>query len=361
MKIAINALFIQPDHNYGAGTYTLELLKALERVGQHEYVLIHNRRSREFFRSRLGTLRCEEVPIEGSNRILRIAYEQLALQRKARSLGCDLLFCPGYLGPVFRRMPIVLTIHDCQFRDIADLINPQTRRTYEFLLPKAARVADHIIAISEFSKSRIQHHFQTPDTRVTTVLEGPPELVPEVSEAERREVLKKFGISKPFLMSVSGKGPHKNFQRVKQGFLRFKQKYGSDYQFVVVGHVDEREDSDVLYTGFVSNAERDALYRAARAYIFGSLYEGFGLTLLEAMQAGLPVASSNAASLPEVGGDACLWFDPLNVEAIAEAIHGVLVDGEARETCLARIAGQVAKFSWEQCARETEAVFTRAG
>lgn len=357
MKIAINALFIQPNHNYGAGTYTLELLKALERVGQHEYVLIHNRQSGDYFRKHLSTIQLVEAPVSGSNRILRIGYEQFGLQRLARKLGCDLLFCPGYLGPIVRRMPIVLTIHDCQFRDIAAMINPQTRRTYEFLLPKAARVADHIIAISEFSKSRIQHHFKTPDSRVTTVLEGPPELVPDVTRAERQKVLDKFGITKPFLMSVSGKGPHKNFQRVKAGFLQFKKLTQADVEFVVVGHSDEREDDSIIYTGFVSSAERDGLYRAASAYVFGSLYEGFGLTLLEAMQAGLPVASSNAASLPEVGGDACVWFDPTNVDEIGRAIGEVLLDEKVREQCKARNFQQLQKFSWDLCARETEAVF----
>jgi glycosyltransferase involved in cell wall biosynthesis len=360
MRVAVNASFFQPGHNYGAGTYVVELLRAWARVGAHEPVLIHNRLSRDFFVERLGGLERFEAPVSGANRAARIAYEQLLLQRHAAALGCAVLFCPGYLGPIRRAMPVVLTIHDCQFRDVAAMIDPRARLAYELLLPRAAAVADHVIAVSEFTRSRIVHHLGTPDDRVTTVLEGAPSLGPALPPAQGRALLARFGITEPFLMTVSGGGPHKNLERVKEGFRRFRARRGAAFQLVVVGHTDDGCGQDVIHTGFVAEQERDTLYRAAHAYVFGSLYEGFGLTLLEAMQAGLPVASSHAASLPEVGGDACVWFDPRDVGAISRAIEAVLTDEEVRARCRRRNLEQCARFSWDRCARETEAVLERA-
>lgn len=359
MKVAINTLFYKSGHNYGTGTYLIKLLDSLHRKNKAKYHLILSR-GNQVLRERYPMFSSDIVPISGDNRPQRILFEQTRLERWARAAGCDVLFCPGYMGPIYGRMPMVLTIHDCQFRDIPKLLGFSMKVVYNIIVPRAARRAKQVATISDFSRQRIIHHLGVSPEKVTRIYSGPSFARENLPQPTDQNVLNKFGLTRPFLFSSASDFPHKNFTALLACYAKAREELGDAYDFVIIGHERKSNVPGAIFVGFVSDEERDVLYRQAHAYILGSLYEGFGLTLLEAMQSGIPIASSPLGSLREVGGDACLWFDPLESTSIKDAIIKILTNKEVRVRCLAKNKTQWQKFSWEKTAEKLEELFIAA-
>lgn len=361
--IGINTLFIVPGRNRGVQTYVDHLIERLAARGEFRYVLFVSKANREHFRQFEG-VELVECSIGGENRMLRVAYEQFVLQFLARRAGCRLLFFPGYLSPVWKLIPFVVTIPDTQFRDIPTLVPRSIRALYGTIVPRSVGKADEVITISEFSKSRILHHLKLAPEKVTVA-----PLAAGVSRIDGGAVgnddcyedsgltLKGFDSARPFLISVSSANPHKNIDAMISAFV--DANVAGDFQLVLLGASREDCPDNVFSTGFLPDAIRDALYRKAHGYIFASKYEGFGLPLLEAMEADIPIASSSAASLPEVGGDACLYFDPDDHQAMVSAIQRLCEDSDLRRELVEKGREQRGKFSWDRCAEVTESVFRR--
>jgi glycosyltransferase involved in cell wall biosynthesis len=261
---------------------------------------------------------------------------------------------------------IVVTVHD-----VAPLAFPDPRWTRWFKNLRAkrryeevARLATRIIAISEFSAREAMHHLGVPRGHVRTVLSGGDAGVP-ADPARDSAALERLGITGRFLLTVGAADRRKNFAMLQRAMHTVHQHF-PDVTLVLAGPRRTGSAQDPLQpwersAGFVSDDDLWTLYRRAELFVFPSRYEGFGLPILEAMRVGAPVVSTNAASLPEVGGEAAAYVGPDDADALAHTIVSILGDPARQQGMRAASLAQAAGFrSWRETARETLALFDDA-
>jgi glycosyltransferase involved in cell wall biosynthesis len=239
-------------------------------------------------------------------------------------------------------------------------------------VPRIAKRADAIITVSHHSCQDILNILQVPSERVSIIHEAPSSKFCPLPNKEKIEQVKQhYRIQGRFILALGGLDPRKNIARVLQSFKKFRQRSKSDHQLVIVGLPEsgqrlfsriamEMEIAEqVVFAGFVPEEDLVALYNGAEAFLYPSLYEGFGLPVLEAMACGTPVIASTAGSIPEIAGEAALLIEPKDIEALALAIEQVVTDQALRRELIARGFEQVKKFSWEKAARELLTVYER--
>jgi glycosyltransferase involved in cell wall biosynthesis len=282
--------------------------------------------------------------------------------------GAELFHATEHLLPPLRGVPTVLTVHDMIFKRFPE---HQKRLNFWYLnmaMPLFCRKADAIITVSESSKRDIVADYEIDPAKITVVYEAAaPEFQPAGGEA-LAQARRAYGLPEHFLIHVGTIEPRKNLDRLVDALERLRQG-GLVVPLVVVGAKGWLYEgffrklegmqvrSDIHFPGYVASRDLPALYTAATAAILPSVYEGFGLPVLEAMACGTPVISSEAASLPELGGEAAQYFDPYSVEAMAEAIRSVWTDQELQGVMREKGLERAATFSWSRAAKETVAVY----
>lgn len=261
----------------------------------------------------------------------------------------------------------ILTIHD-----LIPLIYPEWYGVqydyYNEVIRQGAVEADVVVAVSEYTKQDIVKYYGIPEEKIKVVYNGlfPSKLFGKDAVGEAVTGLEKVD----FLLSVSGVGPHKNQTGLVEGFLRYRQHHPEDdLKLVLAGPVRRYEvvreilekykdvEKCVIFTGFVSDAQLIWLYRRARAFLYVSLYEGFGLPILEAMSVGKAVICSDTTSMPEVGGKAVEYCNPQETDSIEAAIAHVIDDKEYRNKLEAQALKQAALFSYSRAAHETLEIY----
>jgi glycosyltransferase involved in cell wall biosynthesis len=258
-----------------------------------------------------------------------------------RACGLDVLHCPTFRGPVRSRVPVVVTVHDLAVLRHPETFNQWTRRYSRFAVPRVARAARRVIAVSEFTRGEIVELLGVPAERIEVIPNavGPP-FVADGPAAEG-----------DYLLAVGTLEPRKNLAAAQ----RAAQRLGVPLKVVGArGWGDVHVDG---WLGRVSDDELAALYRGARCLVYPSLYEGFGIPVLEAMACGTPVVTSAGGATEEVAGRAAVLVEPLDPAAIATGIE----EADRRRDEL-RVQGleRAAQFSWERVAAETRAVYERA-
>ena len=360
MKIALDMSIVQINQA-GTGLYAANLLKALQRVDStNSYCVLavnqqRNMSGRKSLATRLDTLYRDLLWTHG------------VLPWRAARTGADLLHVPANVIPVLPPCKTVVTILDAIiFRSPA--IFPRWQRTYAHLfVPLSARRAQTILTISEQSKRDIVQYTKVPaDKVVVTYLAAGPEFQP-VAAAERARVRQTYQLNE-FVLTVGALEPRKNLLRLLQAFAQLRAggypgllvhagPKGWQYEDIMAEIARLDLQDAVRFLGRVPLEDLVGLYNSAQMFVYPSLYEGFGLPVLEAMACGCPVITSNVSSLPEVAGDAAILLDPYNVEELAAAMQQLWTDQGAAERLAQRGLGQAHKFSWERCAQETLAVY----
>lgn len=309
---------------------------------------------------RLGTrLRCVRppFPLKGAAGHL---WEQTVLPA---SVGGRLLWSPNNTGPIACRHH-VCTIHDLIPLEHPEWFNAKFSALYRWLMPRLARRLEHVVAVSKFTSERIQELLGIPASRITVVMNGVDESYKPRSGDEMRPVLERLGLgSFRYFLYVGSLEPRKNLRGLMQAWRLALPSLDEDIHLVVAGATGRAKvfsecvlgdiPPRVHFTSYISEPELPVLYAGAMAAIYPSLYEGFGLPVLEAMACGVPTITSNTTSLPEVAGDAALMVDPQRVDAIADAICRVAGGEELRRRMRERGLRQAARFSWDRCAGET--------
>jgi glycosyltransferase involved in cell wall biosynthesis len=270
------------------------------------------------------------------------------------------VFSPGYNAPLFIVRPYVFSIMDLNHIDRPENSNFLKRLYYRFIMRRAARGAFRVLTISQFSMRRIVDWADVDPSRVNNVGCGVDACyhpdVPPYSPGYR------------YLLCVSNRKGHKNEPRVLEAFA--KAAINPDIRLIFTGHANDvlasrcRQygcEDRVVFVGRVAEEELPSLYRGAVALVFPSLYEGFGLPVVEAMACGTPVLTSNTTSLPEVAGDAALLVDPLSVDEIAAGIERLCTDIALRENLQRKGLLQAARFSWSDVAARVESVLAGLG
>lgn len=278
--------------------------------------------------------------------------------------GASLFHATEHLLMPLRNVPTVLTVHDLIFHHLPEHHKFLNRWYLNMTLPLYCRRASHIIAVSETTRRDLLNIYHVPPEKVSVIYEAAaPGFRPQSGEAIAAAKMR-YGLPERYLLYVGTIEPRKNLTRLLHVWERLYQKREVP-SLVIVGKQGwlsgdffaALEQSPVhrgvLLTGYVLDSDLPAICAGATAFVFPSLYEGFGLPPLEAMACGAPVACANASSLPEVVGNAALTFDPLNKEAMAEALRRLANDEELRAELRERGYRQAAQFSWDRAARET--------
>jgi glycosyltransferase involved in cell wall biosynthesis len=304
-----------------------------------------------------------------SRAAVRVVWEQCVQPRVLRRIGADLVHGPVFISPLLAPCPAVVTIHDLSFIRFPEMFHPINRLYLTMLTRLSAKRARRLIAVSAHTAAESTELLGVPPERIDVVHHGiDPAFRPlpadGVESFRRRKELPEH-----FVLAVGTLEPRKNHTRLVEAFARIRD---SQVKLVLVGGKGWLYDQlfarvealglsgRVIFAGYVTNDELPLWYNAATVLAYPSVYEGFGLPVLEAQACGTPVLTSNVSSLPEAAGDAALMIDPYDVEAIVAGLSRLLTDEplqhELRERGLARARG----FSWPRTAQETARVYQRA-
>lgn len=373
MRIGINALFMIPGGVGGSETYLRNLITHLGRIDQtNEYVVFTNKESSNTFGltgSNFWEILC---PIRAAFRSARVIYEQLFLPLQAKKHGIEVLHSPGYTAPTVAPCPSVVTIYDLNFLRHPEDFSRLSALTLRVLVPLAAKRCDMIITLSKNSMRDIVAALDVTEKKVHVIYPAASESVSAHNGSSVNQVEQTYGIRGKFILSVAASHPHKNLCRLVEAYHTLRKKHSIEHQLVLVGlkgrdHsrllnliVELSLEGEVVTPRWIPGEHLALLYESADVFVFPSLYEGFGIPVLEAMKHGVPVVSSDVSSLCEATGGATMLVDPYRVPEITAAIQQVLVDPVLRASLVERGYEQAQKFSWEETARQTLSVYGAA-
>jgi glycosyltransferase involved in cell wall biosynthesis len=361
-EIAIDARWLHS----GLGTYTYNLIAGFHGAcSGFRLRAIVSRHNAERIAPFCGAVRISDAPIYS----LR---EQFDVPRAAR--GADLLHVPHYNVPVLYRGKLVVSILDViHITDLEYRKRLATQAYARTMLKIAAAKSIRVITISQFSKNQIVERLGVPASKVAVIYCGVGSQFRPIDPQEARaKVCAELSIARPYILYVGNLKPHKNLARFLRAFAALRARNKFDAQVLIVTSDPQGQSQlealcaelgisgAVDFRTGISNEMLPWIYAAALCLVMPSLLEGFGLPVLEALACGTPVVCSDAASLPEVGGDAVEYFDPHSVEEMTEAIARVIHCSDRRAGMSAKAAQQVARFSWDASARQHCEIYRQA-
>jgi glycosyltransferase involved in cell wall biosynthesis len=355
----------------GIGRYARELVRALARLDRsNRYVLFVPRDAQADLLAWdwPGNFTVVRAPL--SERLLAALWHRARVPLPIEALigSTDVFYSPDFLLPPTRARRTLVTIHDLSYVRLPECFPDVLRRYLDDAVPRAVRRADLILADAASTRRDLIEVYGVPSDKVLVLYSGvDARFHPDIPESERARVRSRYCLREPYLLSVSTIQPRKNYVRLLEAWAKLISKSefrNSNYRLVLAGRngwmydqvyrtVKRLDLNDrVLFPGFVSDTDLPALYSMATLFVYPSLYEGFGLPVAEAMACGVPVVLSNVSSLPEVAGEAGLYFDPCDVDAMTDAIYRALSDPTLRAGLRAQGLSQAEKFSWDRAAEE---------
>lgn len=369
MRVAID---VRRTGDFGFGTYVRNIVNQLARTDEEtEFLLIGQKHHLEQFDPLPGNFQVLEYPAEPGS-----FHTHLHLPFLLRHQRVDILHMPWFYAPALLPSRLILTVHD-----LTDVLAPrvgsapvvQAGRLY--FARRALRRADRILAVSHASKRELSRVFGVKEEKIVVIYNGLDErFLIEPMPTDADQILERHAVTDPYVLYAGNIKPQKNLPRLIEAFAVAKAELQdhpeySRLKLLLIGDAQEahadlrravlrsRLQGEVRFLGFVPHPVLRVFYSRARAFLFPSLYEGFGLPPLEAMAHGTPVLTSNISSLPEVFEQAALMVNPENVFEIARGIRQILTDELTRKSLISLGYNLVRKYSWEQSAREVLEVY----
>ena len=359
MKVGIEAFALGAKAG-GMETYVRNLVRSLATIDpEGDYTLL------------VRPLLSQDPPIAGAehmrhivvgspNRFLRLPFAaSLALLREQIDIVHVQIAAPLLFGA-----RIVVTLHDISYERYPQFFTPEIVQKLRVTVPLTLRRAAAVVTDAEFTRQDIVRRYCVPPEKVVVApLAADPIFRPLHDTARLAEVRARYGTGEHFILCVGTLEPRKNLKTVIEAYVRLRRADATRHRLVLVGQQGWLYDDifaaarasgyeeDLVFTGYVPDQDLVALFSAADLFVYPSIFEGFGLPVVEALACGTPVVTSNTSSLPEVVGDAALMVDPLDVEELARVTATVLTDAGIRAWLSARGPQQAATFSWERTAR----------
>jgi glycosyltransferase involved in cell wall biosynthesis len=358
------------DERGGVSVYSANLVQALLAAGSdHQYLLLYRSAAHLGRFGSQQNVREQVLPSRS-----KALWDQVVVPRACRSLGADVVLHPKFTVPLFGRTPAVMVLHG------ADWFLPGAARFYgrldrlymRFFMPLYLRRAAGIISVSRLTTEDFERIFRMPPGRIRTVYFGPaPNFGPVADPRTLDAVRRQYGLPAQFILTLSkpGGGERKNFRGILDAYARLHGQVphklvvggkGCDRFRVDYGIPAAGWGSDVLFPGWLDQADLPAIYSACSLFLYPSNQEAFPIPITEAMTCGTPIVSSLANGLEELAGDAALLVDPADPQAIAAASLDVLRDQALAERLRAAGLSRSRMFSWEACARNTLAIVRQA-
>lgn len=364
MKFCLDAR-TATDHFPGIGRYVSNLARALvDQLAAGEALIVLRDPGQttrwELPAPRAGKVALIDVPVSPFG-----LGQQFAIPRLLRANGVGVYHSPYYLMPYVPGLPTVVTVYDLIPQLFPQVVSARARLFFQVTTRLALRAADQVITISEASQRDLLAAYRLDPTRVTAIPLAPDPVMRPQAGAEIARVREKFGLPERFVLYLGINKPHKNLLRLVEAW----KQVATDAILVIAGVWDERYPEvkkaaaalgeRVRFLGPVSNADQPGLYAAATVFVLPSLYEGFGLPVIEAMACGTAVACANTSSLPEAAGDAAVVFDPNQTQEMVIVLTQVLQDEGLRDHLRKLSIEQARRFTWERVASETLMVYRR--
>jgi glycosyltransferase involved in cell wall biosynthesis len=349
----------------GIGRYTLNLLQEMVVNDSHEWVLYSHRPLQHGDWDKVNVkVRTWSLPKWA--RILRMLWAQSALPLMAKKDEVDLFWSPAHRLPRYLPNSIasVVTIHDLVWKHAPETMRPFSQKLDAKFMPEAIRMADKVIAVSKWTANDLIT--EVPEAEVKT------SVIYEANSLKLSDLIDFDKVDGEYILFVGTLEPRKNLPRLLQAYALLSKTIRDKHPLVIVGGKGWGKDNiysiieqlsiskHVKVLGYLSDEELASVYHQSHLFVMPSLYEGFGLPLLEAMSMGVPVVTSNISSLPEIVGDNAVIVDPNNVESIKDGIEKVLIDNELRNQLSKAGLDRAKLFSWKGAAKETLAVFEEA-
>ena len=384
MHIGINAQLLSFSENYrngGISRYIRYLLTELaQQPGQHEYtVFVNGQEVVEHLKGRAIHPQIRYVPVSWpeARPVVRVAWEQFTLPSLIRQRHIEVLHSPANVLPELlpRNCAGVVTLHDLAFLRFPEVLT-RSKRAYHrtFTIRSLRQHATMIIANSNSTRqdaielagipaARIKTVYTCIDTRFSNVV---------IVEKEKEAFRQKQGLTEGFLLYLGTLEPRKNLITLLEAYAQLRRAYGRKEKLVLAGGKGwlyetifnkVRElglEAEVLFPGFVADSEQLLWYTSASAFAYPALYEGFGMPVAEALACGIPVVTSNVSSLPEAGAGLALTVDPLDAEAMSEALYQTLTDTALRQRCQEQAASVAQRFSAQTMVEQTVKVYEQA-
>jgi glycosyltransferase involved in cell wall biosynthesis len=388
MRIGIDASRAVRLEQTGTELYSYHLIRALLRVPQEHHIILYA--PRELPADILPETRVDQtdappISLSGADTkrwtVRTIPFPRLwthvRLNWELRRHPPDLLFIPAHVMPVACPVPTVVTVHDMGYLYYPESHRPFDRWYLHWSTCRHVRLAAYIVADSEATRQDLARHYGADLTRVRVIYPGCDETLHRVEDAQIIAAAKaRYHIAGDYILYLGTLQPRKNLSRLIEAFARadllwipsgtqnlqlvLAGKKGWDYDALVRLVNRMGLQNRVVFPGYIAPEDKAALLSGAKALVFPSLYEGFGMPVLEAMVCGVPVVTSRVSSLPEVAGDAAVLVDPLDVDSIAAGLGQVLGQPDLCRTLVERGYRQARRFSWQDAARQLWEVFDSA-
>lgn len=345
----------------GNETYTRNLINSLCDLPSLEVVAaILKRKNHGLNRQKISL-----AGLRSKNNWIRLAYDLPAVCKR---WNAEIVHVT-YIGPFFLPCPLVVTLHDVAFKKYPEFFSWRDRILFSTLLLLSLKRSAAILAISNHGKSEIIKYYPFLEGKVFVTMLAANPIFRKIDDKQRLEAIRKiYQLDGEYLLAVGNIQPRKNLLRILEAYDTVRKKI-IGLKLVIVGKAKWKSsiiyeevtrrglERDVIFTGYVSDDELVFLYNGAKLFLYPSIYEGFGLPILEAMSCGTPVITSNTASMPEVAGNAAMLIDPLDTDQIGEGIEKVIKSPDLSKEMSIKGLRQAAKFSWEKTARDTFEVY----
>ena len=354
----------------GVGHYTFELALALALAHPlDQFELVSPKPFAESVAERAPVSNLSLIKAKSS--LIRGHWWSVGLPLYAKRAGLDLFHGTNFELPLWNRRRTVLTIHDLSPLRYPELHRPRLARRARVRLPLAAKLARAIITPTEAVKREVCSQFRLKPDKVSAIHEAPRSVFRPLHLDELSEIRKRLGIENDFLLFVGTLEPRKNLLTLLKAFAQILRHTSWRPQLVVAGGEGWLMDETFSFmkesginehlrlTGYLEDEELRALYSSCKAFIYPSLYEGFGLPPLEAMACGAPVVASRIPALQETLGDAAILVEPVDVDGLARVIIDILENEDIRQALISAGLKQAAKFSWENAAKQTYEVYQK--
>jgi glycosyltransferase involved in cell wall biosynthesis len=369
-QIGINAHLLSAKSGYrraGIHQYIDQVLDHLPLLSSASQYWVFSRHAARFSAKPGFAVRSSRWPTE--RRLVRIAWEQAAWPLLASYHKLDLLHSMAFVAPLFSRIPTVITVYDLSFIHFPGGYPTLQRNYLQSQTARSCRKAQRVITISESGRQDVHRFFQVPLDQIDVVLPGVDPLFRPLPAAEVTAFRQREALPREVILHVGTLQPRKNIPVLLEAMAKLARPdvalvlaggkgwlYQDIFERVVVLGLEKQ----VRFTGYIADEELPLWYNAATLLAFPSVYEGFGMPVVEAMACGTPVVAAQSSSIPEAGGEAALYFNPDNVDALTNCLSAVLDDATLATTMRLKGLAQARLFSWARAGQETARVYGRA-
>ena len=365
MKIAINTRFLLKNKLEGIGWYTYEITRrmVLAHPETQFYFLFDRPFSNEFIFASNVTPVVLKPPAR--HPLLFYIWFEYSVNKFLKRHNIDAFFSPDGFLPLRTQTPSYITIHDIAHVHFPQHHSLMVRNYYNYFMPRFVRKARHIFTVSKYSMDDIVHAYTIDPQKISFIYNGCREIYKPIDSEKQEEVRRRYTQDNPFFLYIGSIHPRKNMERVLKAFkFLIQQEEQQSHKLVIVGRMAWKASSvqklmddpliskNLIWLGNLEDKELVKILGSSSALVYPSLFEGFGIPIVEALNCHIPVITSNTSSMPEVGGDGAYYVDPYSVDSIYNGMKRIIQDKNLRSKLIEHGKEQIHKFDWDKTAKK---------